>query len=140
MAIAAVQGWCIAGGTNMVLNADLIVNYQEDHPSGTAFKSKNFSPTDPTTGQVLASRAPWDAATLAAPADFPGGNRLGVDRTVGGATGLVDFKLTDALTFLAGELEAVEKPGGANRLAVLALGPAGEIVGRATGKASGVAA
>src|SRR4029078_12425661 len=23
--IAAVQGWCIAGGTNMVLNADLIV-------------------------------------------------------------------------------------------------------------------
>ncbi|MDB5448343.1 MAG: TonB-dependent receptor [Phenylobacterium sp.] len=80
------------------LNADLIVNYQEDHPSGTAFKSKNFSPTDPTTGQVLASRAPWDAAALSAPADFPGGNRLGVDRTVGGATGLVDFKLNDALT------------------------------------------
>src|SRR5258707_11162102 len=44
-------------------------------------------------------------------------------------------RLHDELfALLAGELEAVEEAGLALRLAVLALGPAGEIVGGATGE------
>lgn len=80
------------------LNFDFIVNYQEDKPAGTSFKSGGFSPTNPATGQVLASRQPWDAAALVAPANFQGGMSLGVDRTVWGVTGLATLGLGDALT------------------------------------------
>jgi len=80
------------------VNFDFIVNYQEDKAAGTAFKSGGFSPTDPTTGQVLASRDPWDAAALVAPANFQGGMSLGVDRTVWGVTGLATIELSDAVT------------------------------------------
>ena len=80
------------------VNFDFIVNYQEDKPSGTSFKSGGFSPTNPATGQVLASRDPWDAAALAAPANFQGGMTLGVDRTVWGVTGIAAIALNDVLT------------------------------------------
>jgi outer membrane receptor protein involved in Fe transport len=79
-------------------SADVIVNFQEDHPTGTAFKSGNFSPTNPVTADVLASRQPWTAAAINAPNDFMNGRGLGVNRTVGGITGLADYKITDALT------------------------------------------
>ncbi|MBI1197041.1 MAG: TonB-dependent receptor [Phenylobacterium sp.] len=78
--------------------ADLIFNYQEDHPSGTAFKAGGYSPTDPATGQVLADRSPQSPAALAAPANFQGGMKLGVDRKVRGATGLVSYRLSDAVS------------------------------------------
>jgi iron complex outermembrane receptor protein len=77
--------------------ADLIFNWQRDQPSGTAFKSKSYSPTDPATGQVLGGRDPWSGATLAAPAGFIGGP-LGVDRTVKGTTLLIGWDLSDAFT------------------------------------------
>ncbi len=80
------------------LTADFIVNYQHDEPTGTAFKSGGFSPTNPTTGQVLASRNASDAAALVAPANFQNGRSLGVDRTVWGVTGLVTYDLTDDLS------------------------------------------
>ncbi len=79
------------------LSADLIYNYQHDDPTGTAFKSGGFSPASPLTGQVLAGREPWEPAALAAPASFGQGD-LGVDRTVQGATALVNYELTDSLT------------------------------------------
>ena len=79
-------------------NADLIVNWQEDTPNGTAFKSINYLPADPATGAALGGVGPADPAALAAAADFQGGRRLGVDRTVWGATGLVSFELNDAFT------------------------------------------
>jgi outer membrane receptor protein involved in Fe transport len=80
------------------LRSDFIVNYQRDEPTGTAFKSGAFSPTDPTTGRVLAGRGASEPAALVAPANFQGGRSLGVDRTVWSATALVDYDLTDALT------------------------------------------
>jgi outer membrane receptor protein involved in Fe transport len=80
------------------LNVDLIGNYQEDHPSGTAFKSRNYYPTNPVTGQVLAGLEPWEPAAINAPANFENGRGLGQDRTVGGVTALVDYKLSQALT------------------------------------------
>lgn len=77
--------------------ADVIVNWQQDQPAGTAFKSGGFSPTDPATGAVLAGRDPWSAAALAAPSGFVG-KPLGVDRTVQGATVLMAWEISPAFT------------------------------------------
>jgi outer membrane receptor protein involved in Fe transport len=80
------------------VSIDLIANYQKDDPTGTAFKSGGFSPTNPQTGAVLGDRRPQTAAALAAPAGFQGGKSLGIDREVWGVTGLASFELTDSLT------------------------------------------
>lgn len=80
------------------VSIDIIANYQEDDPTGTAFKSGGFSPTDPTTGRVLDDRRPQSAAALTAPANFQGGRQLGIDRKVWGVTGLASFELTPSLT------------------------------------------
>jgi outer membrane receptor protein involved in Fe transport len=87
--------FALHGDLGEAVTADLIYNYQHDTPTGTAFKSGGFSPTNPATGQVLASRDPQAAAALASPAGFVGGP-LGVDRTVEGLTGIVSWKLGDA--------------------------------------------
>ncbi|OYW45544.1 MAG: TonB-dependent receptor [Sphingomonadales bacterium 12-68-11] len=83
---------------SQAISIDLIGNYQEDKPAGTSFKSFTYLPTDPTTGAVLASSAPEDAAALAPAAGFEGGTPLGLDREVWGVTGLVNANLTDRLT------------------------------------------
>ena len=78
--------------------ADLIFNYQQDKPTGTAFKSGGYSPTNPVTGQVLAGREPWEPAALAAASGFEGGRQLGLERLVRGVTGLASYDITDSLT------------------------------------------
>jgi outer membrane receptor protein involved in Fe transport len=80
------------------LTVDVIANYQHDEPSGTSFKSRAYSPTDPTTGAVLGGRQPWQGAALAPGAGFEGGKPLGLDRDVWGVTGLVDLELGEAFT------------------------------------------
>jgi outer membrane receptor protein involved in Fe transport len=80
------------------LNADFIVNYQHDEPTGTSSKSGGYSPTDPATGRVLAGRGAGEPAALAASANFENGRQLGVDRDVWGVTALVDYDLTDDLS------------------------------------------
>ena len=80
------------------LRADLIFNYQRDGSTGTSFKARNILPTDPTTGAVLGSSDPWEPAALAAGEGFSDGERLGLNREVYGATGIVSFDVTDALT------------------------------------------
>jgi outer membrane receptor protein involved in Fe transport len=79
-------------------NADLLLNYQKDNPSGTSFKSMTFNPTDPATGAVLGDRRAASPAALAAAAGFEGGQDLGLDRELWSATGLLRFRLSDALT------------------------------------------
>lgn len=76
--------------------ADLIVNWQEDQPTGTAFKSA-LSPTNPVTGAVLGGTKAWDPVAIAAPLNFLGSN-LGIDRTVQGATLLASWEVSDAFT------------------------------------------
>lgn len=83
---------------NEQLSSDFIVNYQRDEPAGTAFKSGGFSPTDPSTGRVLAGRGASEPAALRAPANFQDGRELGLERTVWGVTALVDFEINDALS------------------------------------------
>ncbi|MFZ4606526.1 MAG: TonB-dependent receptor [Caulobacter sp.] len=103
--------------------ADLIVNWQQDQPTGTAFKSGGFSPTNPATGAVLSGRDPWSAAALAAPTGFVG-KPLGVDRTVQGVTGLMtwelssDFTLSSISAYREFESEEVYDPDGLS-LAIL---------------------
>ncbi|WP_114953081.1 TonB-dependent receptor [Sphingosinicella terrae] len=80
------------------VSIDVIGNYQEDHPSGTSFKSLAFNPTDPATGAVLGDGRPWTAATLAPGAGFEDGRPLGLDREVWGVTGIVRAALGDAFT------------------------------------------
>ncbi|MCR5872756.1 TonB-dependent receptor [Phenylobacterium sp. J426] len=80
------------------VSLDVIANFQKDEPTGTAFKSNGFAPTNPQTGAVLSDRRPQSAAALAAPAGFQGGKSLGIDRKVWGVAGLASFELTDSLT------------------------------------------
>lgn len=80
------------------LSADFIVNYQKDDPSGTAFKSGGYSPTDPATGRVLAGREAWEPAAIVAPKNFQKGDDLGVDRTVWGVSALVNYKFSDEVS------------------------------------------
>ena len=83
---------------NDSFRADLLVNWQQDRASGTAFKSLNYNQTDPVTGAVLAGTGVRDGAALAAPAGFIGGDKLGVDRTVQGVTGLIRWDMNDSFT------------------------------------------
>jgi len=80
------------------LSIDIFGNYQEDHPAGTSFKSMSFRPTDPVTGLVLGTSAPWTDATLAPGAGFEGGGDLGLDREVWGVTGIIRWRLADSFT------------------------------------------
>jgi iron complex outermembrane recepter protein len=82
-------------------DGDLILNYQRDQPTGTSFKSGVIRPADPATARVLGDLRPGGGAALAAPDDFESGPRLGVDRTVWGATLLGSAELTDTLTLTA---------------------------------------
>lgn len=61
---------------------DLIANWQRDRPPGTAFKS----------GTIPTSRGDTDPF---APAELNRGARLGLDRTVGGVTALVEHHFDD---------------------------------------------
>ncbi len=78
------------------LDADLILNYEADHPTGTSFKSNTFNPTNITTGQALGDRDPNTAAGLSSGYGFEGGAPLGLKRFVQGATALVDYRFNDA--------------------------------------------
>jgi iron complex outermembrane receptor protein len=78
------------------LDADLILNYEADHPTGTSFKSNTFNPTNPTTGQALGDRDPNTGAALSAGPGFLNNSQLGLKRFVSGATALVDYSFNDA--------------------------------------------
>ncbi len=70
---------------------DLLLNWQHDNPPGTAFKS----------GVIPTSRGDTDPFTAA---ELNRGRRLGVDRTVWGATGIVEHEFNDqwSLTGITG--------------------------------------
>ncbi len=83
---------------NDQFNADLIVNYQQDNPSGTSFKSLTFLPTDPTTGAVIGDLGRNSGAALSSGLGFLGGKDLGLDRSVWGVTLLADYAISDSLS------------------------------------------
>lgn len=91
---------------------DVIGNYQHDKPDGTGFKSIAYDPTDPVTGTVIGNRGRTSGAALAPSAGFEGGRDLGLDREVGGITGIarVDLGGGFALTSITAyrEFDALE--------------------------------
>lgn len=80
------------------LSFDLIGNYQNDKPAGTAFKSIAYTPTNPATGAVIGDAGRNSGAALVAGSGFEDGRPLGLDREVWGVTGLAGLKLSDSLT------------------------------------------
>ena len=78
--------------------ADLILNYEKDHPSGTSFKSGSITPTDPTTGAVIGDLSPYTGAALSTVPGFENNKPLGLDRSVWSTTLLAEDKLTSAMT------------------------------------------
>lgn len=79
------------------LDADLILNYEENNPTGTSFKSLTYLPTDTLTGRVLGDLGRNSGAALASSDGFAGGRDLGLERTTWGVTGLVGYKFSDTL-------------------------------------------
>lgn len=74
------------------LALDLILNYQEDTPSGTSFKSGTIPPTGGTTDpNGFAELGPHGATAN----DFLGG-RLGIERDVWSVTLQADYEISDA--------------------------------------------
>lgn len=76
---------------------DVIANYQQDQPTGTAFKSLVLDQTDPASGAVVSERGSHDAAALV-PGDGFIRDAFGVDRTVWGVTVLGSAPVSDSLT------------------------------------------
>ncbi len=74
------------------IRLDLIVNYQEDTPSGTSFKSGNFAPVPG------ASTAPREPANLNSFGNFLGGKKLGLEREVLSTTLLGTWDISDAVS------------------------------------------
>ena len=74
------------------LDMNLILNWQEDTPTGTAFKS---GVVPPVPG---ASTDAWDPAYLNTFGNFLNGEPLGLDRTVQSATLLADWDISETLS------------------------------------------
>ncbi|HKL63089.1 MAG TPA: TonB-dependent receptor [Woeseiaceae bacterium] len=87
----AVRGFLTWTPTD-ALALDLILNYQEDTPSGTSFKSGTIPPTGGTTDpNSFAELGPHGAT----PNAFLGG-RLGIEREVWSVTLQADYEISDA--------------------------------------------
>lgn len=99
--------------------ADFIFNFEEDSPSGTAFKSGAFAPADADTGTVLGDTSPYSGAALTDSVDgFEDNKRLGLDRTVWDAKAITqtkldkDFTLTTTTAYRRFDSEEVFDPDG----------------------------
>lgn len=94
----AVTAFRIAGRwePTEAVRLDLVINHQEDTPSGTSFKSRSYAPRGGDT-------SPFTPAGLGIFADsfgstFEGGRDLGVDRSVTAATLLFRWQISDSLS------------------------------------------
>jgi len=83
---------------NSKFNDDLILNYERDDPGPTEFKSVTFDPSNPTTGQVLGNTGANSSAALSSTPALDNGQPLGVHREIQGATNILTYKMTPALT------------------------------------------
>lgn len=96
-ALNGTDTWAVRAFLNYAgeaLDVDLIVNYQQDSPPGTSFKSGTFPPAGGTTD-------PNDFAALGPFGDTPNaflGGRLGIDRDVWSVTLQVTYDFSDVLS------------------------------------------
>jgi iron complex outermembrane recepter protein len=79
-------------------SADLIANFEQDRPTGTAFKSGTFLPTN-SNGTIIGSLDHNSGATLTdSLAGFEGGKNVGLNRRVWDVKALTSYKLNDAFS------------------------------------------
>lgn len=79
------------------LRVDVFFNDQQDRPSGVAFKSETFYPSDPATGARLGDLSPFTGAALSAGPGFQGGSGLGFRRDLWGLTEVVSYAASPEL-------------------------------------------
>ncbi len=82
---------------NARFSDDLIVNFEDDNPSGTDFKNTTFSPSNPTTGQVLGTLSPFSSAALDGAPGLDKGAQPHVNRTIESVTNILTYRISDAL-------------------------------------------
>lgn len=82
---------------NENFTADVIFNFEADHPSGTAFKSGTFVPSDPATGLALGTTDHNTGATLNTVAGFENNQALGLRRKVWDGKSILGYRLNDAV-------------------------------------------
>lgn len=78
------------------LTVDLIGNVEHNAPSGTPYRSIRYAPADPVSGQMLGNLRRGFAMAVAADG-IAGGRPLGLDRTIGSVTALVDARVNDGI-------------------------------------------
>ena len=78
--------------------ADVIFNYEADHPSGTSFKSGTFAPFDPATGAVLGDVGHNSGAALSTVAGFENDQPLGLRRKVWDGKAILNYRFGKGLS------------------------------------------
>jgi outer membrane receptor protein involved in Fe transport len=85
----------LAWKPNENFSADLIANFEQDRPTGTAFKSGTFLPTN-DAGTVIGDLGRTTGAALTdSVAGFEGGKKIGLNRRVWDVKALTGYKLSD---------------------------------------------
>lgn len=88
----------LAWKPNADFSFDFIANLEQDRPTGTAFKSGTFLPTD-ANGRVIGDLDHTTGATLTdSVAGFEGGKKVGLNRIVWDVKGLSTYKLSSDVT------------------------------------------
>jgi iron complex outermembrane recepter protein len=83
---------------NETFSADLIANFEQDRPTGTAFKSGTFLPTN-SAGTVIGDLDHTSGATLTdTVSGFENGKHVGLNRRVWDVKALTSYKLSDAFS------------------------------------------
>jgi outer membrane receptor protein involved in Fe transport len=82
---------------NEDFSADIIFNFEADHPSGTSFKSGTFAPIDVATGTIVGDLDPNSGATLSSAPGFEKNKPLGLDRYVWDGKAILGYKVSPAV-------------------------------------------
>lgn len=77
------------------INADVLLNYERNQPTGAGMKSLTYTPTDPQTGAPIGDLGRRTGAALSAPDQHGVEHRLGLDRELASATALTRLDLGD---------------------------------------------
>jgi outer membrane receptor protein involved in Fe transport len=84
---------------NKSFNDDFILNYEHDDPSAVDFKNTTFSPSNPTTGQVLGNVNAYSSAALGTTSVLDNGKPFGIQREIQGATNILSWTVDRDLKF-----------------------------------------
>ena len=82
---------------NSDFSADLIFNFEADHPSGTSFKSGTFAPINVADGTIVGNLDHNSGLVLSSAPGFEKNKPLGVDRYVWDGKAILGYTLSPAV-------------------------------------------